>query len=287
MNVRITCLIALIAAGGLLSACGGTVKVAKGTRDDVIAQPLAASGKGTVERLASNRFRTRCADFEGAAVQQQEPVWCWAACAEMILRYKGATFDGKPVDQAEIAARIQGRAPDGSPKAINAAGHREIMLALNPDVKDRYDELPSRVVRSFVTGGSVSFDGGSLIDSFTDRWSVNTDDLVRDVSRGEPVVMGLSKAPNANFGHVVVVYGVTYAVEPESALARSLNQAILGNQPEEYGIVEIEAIDPWNGKPFTLTAEAMQADVEFMISQKRARSVLDKEMTAIQAREGR
>ncbi len=217
-------------------------------------------------------------NFASVKTSQRQEVWCWAACAEMILSY-----DGTPTAQEEIAARIHGHGEDGSPK-VAAATRYEIYKALSPGTEvvgfdaiwqglaDQLDEELSRLGERLADDdlpGDVSVDVDEsvgiehVLDSYLPKKSVPLTDL----KAGNPAVVGLREAPDATEGHLVVLVGAEFTewiVAPKQlewvtdffadlfAAKRDLDDdmetldetsARLGFSDKE--VLWVEVIDPW------------------------------------------
>ncbi|MEM9372072.1 MAG: papain-like cysteine protease family protein [Planctomycetota bacterium] len=185
----------------LLTGCGtGTpvippqIRIAdENTPDKEYEVPVSAE-RGEVARIGPNQFKASCKGFVpiGVAIDQRTPVWCWAACAEMVHNYHG----NEEVSQHEIATRIEGRfesdlTEQEREEQAKAAGYDEILLALasgseRPEIRDAAKYLALKA-----TDGGASFDLGGLAESQIKRNLVNSDMLIGELLSGEPVVVGL------------------------------------------------------------------------------------------------
>ena len=232
-------------------------------------QAPAAPGRGAIETLAAERYRAACRDFVGIAAERQETdVWCWAACVQMVNNY-----NGRPSTQADIAERIHGKARDAngqvSAENVKRAGTMEIMLALNPDLHDHYIKegfaglLNGRSLR-------VDVDPTQTLRAWFQERTYSDENMIADVARGMPVVVGLKDPSDAKTGHAYVVHAVTYRATP-GALPKTY----------AYALESVEAVDPWPGKSVTIPAADFQARVGFKISQQLAREVLMKHRSAL------
>ncbi len=125
----------------------------------------------------------RSHEFEGVVSSQRTPVWCWAACIQMVLNYYQID-----ITQEDVARRTFGRDWYGNPPAIGGSAS-VISQNLNNWNVDRRGQ--NYVVRSSVFRGSP--DAGTIIEH---------------LSQGKPIILGYG--PNADSGHVVVVTAVSY-----------------------------------------------------------------------------
>jgi len=227
-----------------------------------------------------------CPKFEMVASQQKTGVWCWAASAEMIHRYHGR----RDIDQAAIAAKIHGVGEDGSPK-VQAASYREVMIALNPDLKvDPLERMRERWGQQGQHG--VNVDLNAYLGSVIERNSFNTDDLVHELQKRQPVVIGMGKDPRFNGGHAMVIYGVTYQSSGNEGVRKLLdgnNSSQAGSGSRLFGVHEFEiksvkVMDPWTGEPTEISGTDLAAGMDFAVSQTQARKVLEDEMRALNFR---
>lgn len=155
------------------------------------------------------------------AVKQEEPVWCWAACAEMILR-----FHGIETKQSEIAKRIDGVDSEGVLK-VEAASRFEILCALNPDMpRGEFEALWSGVEQSVLDSDAwleekwnrtVTFDRSRAVNAAFDKLAPRDSPIVEDLLAGHPAVVGLRESEDAPSGHAYVLFGAKYAPRARSS----------------------------------------------------------------------
>ena len=233
------------------------------------------NGRGVVQTLGNDRYRAVCSDFVASAAEQQKTdVWCWAACVQMVNKYNGVD-----VTQAEIASRIHGQATDANgnldPEKVKRAGTTEIMLALNPEFSDDVNRQAGDAAAAAVRNrGKVSLDldaTSTALAVFREK-AYTDNDMIADVARGVPVVVGL-KDPTGNTGHAYVVHAATYT-------------ATKGALPGQYSyaLESVEAVDPWEGKGVSIPAGEFRQRVGFKISQARAREVLERHRNAVKVK---
>lgn len=167
----------------------------------------AASGSGPVEFELSA--------LPVAAVKQEQLVWCWAACAEMILR-----FHGIETTQEEIATRISG-ADDGGALKVETASRYEILCALNPDLPRGEFEALWKGIEDQVLDADRWLEGNFRLDLELDRphaFQAAFDRLVPNKSlaleellAGHPSVVGLRESKDVREGHAYVLFGARYS----------------------------------------------------------------------------
>ena len=114
-------------------------------------------------------------------VQQTQTEWCWAACAEMVARYFGATA----VKQCELANVLHHQTGCCTAPASAACNQPTDY----PGVFTVYAHL-----------------GIGLIGH---TWAVNPQVVLRELTAGRPVEVGYTW--DGGGGHVAVIYGVTPA----------------------------------------------------------------------------
>lgn len=110
--------------------------------------------------------------------RQRSANWCWAACIQMVLNYKGLY-----ITQEDIVAKVYGRLID------QPAQPEQIMQALNgwvPDLNMGY---------AAVVADSYNLSGQALITDLANRY---------------PLIIGLKGNP---VGHAYVLTAVTYEVD--------------------------------------------------------------------------
>lgn len=171
--------------------------------------------------------------FDSVAATQERYVWCWAACAEMVLRYQG-----EPASQQAIVERIHGHDDEGELK-VETATRYELYRALSPQtevsdfdllwtgIKDQLaaelEALGANIDQALADGHTpdapsgveVSFDGSVLVNDAIDRLAPSRAVPIDALIAGEPVVAGLRDDPTAKTGHLYVVIGAEYLTPKE------------------------------------------------------------------------
>ncbi len=227
-----------------------------------------------------------CPKFESVKAQQQKNVWCWAACAEMVYKYRG-----KKMTQAEIAERIHGHEKDGAAK-VKAASVYEILVALSgaEGKADRQDRFLERYEKEAAKGkNGVSVDVGEYLNGWLEEDAVNTDELIQEIRNKQPVVIGMAKDPRFEGGHAMIVYGVTYKSAQRNMLERAIggddgNKVSRAAGIRKYEIITLKIMDPWTGEPAEMEGKRLSEDCDFMMSQRRAIEVMKKQDEAVKAR---
>jgi hypothetical protein len=227
-----------------------------------------------------------CPRFEAIRARQQQHVWCWAACAEMVYRYRGQTLL-----QQEIAARIHGHKGDGEAN-VRAASVYEVLIALaGADGKaDRADRFLERYNAEAAKAGKkgVKVDVGAYASAWIEQEIFDTDEMIEELRNKQPVVIGMAKDPRFEGGHAMVVYSATY----KPAQRNTLERAVAGEQGNtvsrvvgirKYEVVTLKVMDPWTGEAREMEGKELSAGCDFMMSQRRAAAVLKKQDEAIKA----
>jgi hypothetical protein len=132
--------------------------------------------------------------FSEFKAEQQAPVWCWAACIQMMLKQHGIEWN-----QKDIASEVKGRAHD-----IEAATAEEITKALSG-------------LRPTTPSGTVSINGGWSADClyFPVVNNVGLENVItRSIAVQRPLIMSFRAGSGVQ--HVVLVFKVAYQPEPSA-----------------------------------------------------------------------
>jgi hypothetical protein len=237
-----------------------------------------------------------------AAKVQQEPVWCWAACAEMIL-----AFHGRAVTQQEIVDRVHGEIAirnallkddygrpieNGVPDAriVQAATFDEILWAMNPDMQSMRERL--EVLRGKMQGQgnrSVEFDLGSLLGAeLAMLTSKDPDTIVRSLAAREPAIFVLGGMDGAEMGHAEVAFKVEYV---DKGLWKQGSNAVFDAAAASFDsmltplfdscqIVRLHSVDPANGQTRIYTGEEVKK-FSLYVTKAKAREILQKRLNSI------
>lgn len=284
----------------VLGGCGGgqLIRLPDESTPQAAMPPVAATGGAAVESPEPNMHEAvlpRMPQF--AEAQREDTLWCWAACATMIHNYYGNT-----TTQEEVVARVRGNDED-----VSAAWDREIMIALYPEYAR---DLAAHTDREFQTQhrrggvGGVTLQVDDVAESYARYWSQTSDHLVRAISQGEPVVVGLAYPDDPQSGHALVVYGVRYSTEDTQSMldlwqdakefvgfenrqvlpidAETLN---LRSYARLFSVHSISVIDPWTGQLDTVTGEDLAARHYFMLTREVAEDTLREEWEAIRLKD--
>jgi len=128
----------------------------------------------------------RSDEFEGITSSQRTPVWCWAACIQMVLNYYEVD-----ITQEEIARRTFGSDWYGNPPAIGGSA-----------------EIISRNLNNW----NVDRRGAPYaVSSSVYRGSPDAATIIGHLSQRKPII--LAYGPNSQSGHVVVVTSVSYVID--------------------------------------------------------------------------
>jgi hypothetical protein len=225
-----------------------------------------------------------CPKFEAVKAQQQESVWCWATCAEMIYKYHK-----KDTTQKEIAERIHGFKDNGD-NEVRAASLYEIMIALaeepgSPDRARRFAKRFGEQLAKNPTKGPT-LDVGKYLGAWMNEEAVDTDDLIAELKRKEPVVIGMATDPRFEGGHAMVVYGATFKLAGSSGIKRTIDAndrdgLTKSAGAKRYTIISLKVMDPWTGEAAELTGEHVEKDCDFLMSQKKAKAILKQEESSV------
>ena len=162
---RIACLL-------LLGAVFGLVAKAQPPSIQQIGPGIWAAG------IPSNEFEFFAAP-ETAGLQRQSN-WCWAACVQMVLNYRGV-----PVTQEQVVQRIFAGAVPNVPGQPD-----QILTALTGWAFTRNGQPV------MLTSSPFAFQGSEIVRDLAERW---------------PIVVGVTMPGNT--GHAYVLTAVTYGVD--------------------------------------------------------------------------
>lgn len=274
--------------------------------DRALPPPLPGRAEKVETTRSGNSITARLRDFEAVQVTQKTPVWCWAACTEMIFK-----FDGDDTTQDEIAERIHGYETDGATK-IAAASRYEIYRALSPDAPDSGFEVAWEVARVALEGAAedaveakdasatkqpsanVAWREDQAAQIALDRASPPTGVPIDELLQGNPAIVGLRDVPDDPMGHVYVVVGATYRKRTSASsirgallLGRLLNVVDLGGlvgdelvdrfASDKYAVEEVELVDPWlegDAMRVTLSIEDFAERADFVTTRASAHEIL-------------
>jgi len=208
-----------------------------------------------------NDFTVQCSKINAVIAKQRDTNWCWAACAEMLLRY-----NGQNVPQEQIVGAIKKRVQKG--ETADQADLFEIWLAMNPD-------LLSEMARREAAWSSKpnTIDIGAHVNSMTDP---SIDALVQEISSGNPVLLGLQGGKWGG-GHVVLAYGIEYSrLNPRGNIAYNDLSMTLFRFSHRFKIHQVMVVDPWpDAKSFDEVNETeFKANKSFIVGKADARKQL-------------
>ncbi len=129
-------------------------------------------------------------DFLGVEATQKTPVWCWAACIQMVLNYHGVQWQ-----QEDVVLAVKGYL------ARETASNAEIV--------------------GFLNQAGFDYDG--------DRWASrcafyqgapNPTWLIDELLADRPLIVSYQTGPNS--GHVVILFAAEYQPTPQGPIIRSV-----------------------------------------------------------------
>ncbi|QDU65316.1 hypothetical protein Pla86_03810 [Planctomycetes bacterium Pla86] len=245
--------------------------------------------------------------FEAVESPQREPVWCWAACASMILRYNGID-----VSQEEIVDRVHGYLPDGSLK-VATASRFELLRALAPDappfdfdsawkvIQSTLEDAGTQALDKLKGEGKVegdidlSWNEDEAVQSLFDRIYPSSGVPIAQLQLGDPAVAGL-RDPDTDQGHLYVIVGAQWEVKrpglgdalidyAKTGLGTGELSKLLVDRFEPSGIAvqSIELVDPLrkddpetevNEARVSLTFKEFKSRVDFVTTRADAHEIL-------------
>jgi len=216
-----------------------------------------------------------CPHFERCEAEQEEPQWCWAACAQMLYRYHG-----QQVSQKDIVRRIAGN------KEEQTAGYFEVMRALSAtDVNFR------KKLGDLFNGKNEVVDLTWLANAGLEKLRPRCELLVAELERHEPCVIGIMDDPNGKVGHACVVYEVEYR-DSQNLPGEVLHRILSGTNGSAAGVksmnlgaalpernielIRAKIFDPWKGIGETnWDGKILQGQLQFVLSRAEAETLYD------------
>jgi hypothetical protein len=291
-----------IAAAALALAASG-LAASPGDGPNAVPSPAEDRARKVETRASGGRTTVVLRGFESVEVAQEEPVWCWAACAEMILRYGGVE-----ASQEEIAARIHGY--EGDAVKVAAASRYEVYRALCPDAATAPFEALADAIVADLAAAAVEAEGESgARGKLSVQWraeqaaQIALDRLappkgvpIEHLERGHPAVVGMREAQGDAMGHLYVLVGATY--RERSALERrfkALGESLLKDlapearatierfAPSDFEVFSVVLVDPLAHDDPATEADEMRLAmpfetfcerVDFVTTRKDAREIL-------------
>lgn len=263
-------LCALLVVANLACAACHSITTYKDAEAATIGTAVPIGGGAVCDELGPNQFHVTLPRVQASAVKQREhSQWCWAACAEMVLAAKGQHFT-----QEQIAQPFVGFDLDSSVKPLH------IMRVLNPDLEARYREVMYRDGQDRGSGTLANHLGSHGTEISSDR-------IVKELSAGEPLVVGLCE-DGAATGHVCVICGATYGEvrPPDGALGwfiggfKESRDGVLidasARLNPHYLLYSVDIIDPDPDVAMyrTIEAPSLKQSITLLMTQPLARKVV-------------
>ena len=261
-----------------------------------------------------NKYIAEATLNEISPVIQRSSVWCWAACAEMVQRYYGVD-----ITQEEIVNRVKNAfGEQTSQPVIEAATKREIMLALNPDLKLYFAKLGGAKAIELLLQRRLASGDLDVSELINARWKYsknNSDLLIASLLQGDPAIIVLkwadeelgTEASDAAMAHAYVVKGVTFSqLEVNRGLSALIHKAIQKGQsvihgemskesgkyidvrkinypddPACYALVDATLINPLAGQIETVSGPEIQERIVYFFTRDSAREILFLEAKAL------
>lgn len=218
-----------------------------------------------------NLFDVELRNFEAVIVQQKEPLWCWAASAEMISRYIGS-----PRRQEDIVAHVDSQGLGYF--WDRGANESQIQLALAPEMEG---EIVSKRARDLAAMQGRK--NAKIVFKGSHSHTTNGDDVVEDLSSGTPVLVGLAGGRWGG-GHVVVAYGVNYSRrDPRGQAQYQVRRPGLAIW-SQFRLNSMKVIDPMpdgTDQRVELSAEELDTSVKFFLDHEAAVENLRRMLDAV------
>jgi hypothetical protein len=205
-------------------------------------------------------------DLDTYAAAQQEPVWCWAACAAAVSDHSANQGRARePVSpqkaarrQAEIVQRIQRRSKDRS-TSEDAASKSEVLGALNVELFEKLlateERVQSRVAQAIVDALMRQDDQVEPTTAAVPEKEIepeprpphlgfDAERLYRDLKgdgHANPVIAAVRGEHGT--GHVVIVSGACFQEIPRAAADPGATDGV------EHRLMTVRVWDPTNDPP--------------------------------------
>ena len=265
-----------VSVSAALCACAASPNGTNGSVQAVETTPLPVkSQRANLAKLGPNEFQVQCTNIQAVAAEQAGTNWCWAACAQMILRYNGTN-----ITQEEIVKQIAKEA--GQCRDSEQADEFEIWLAMNPDMQEEMDRRiaawydPNKPNTTEVRMNINASNAGDLLGATSNP---SSDVLVQDISSGNPVVVGFHGGAWGG-GHVVLAYGVNYSrLKTEGDVKYRDLTSVLYRFTHRFKINKIMIVDPQplpgQSQYLEVASEDFSAHHDFLLGKDDARKQLE------------
>lgn len=239
-----------------------------------------ASGASSTPLGADARIERReLPDAARVFTPQRRGDWCWAACAEMALKYNGIN----DITQEQLVEKVKGKASDQT--AIDT----EIIVALATEPK-------AQTQNSAATPQRVNIDLNAPIQAALKAATMysSPDSAVEDFSQGHPVLFGLQNWEGAP-AHIVFVTAIEYRdLRRESETAPGLEglagsfgrmaDSLIGSYRYEIRAIEFYDPMPETGGQTRLEAADIEKHYRFYLSRKKAMEIMKSAESTVQLR---
>jgi hypothetical protein len=210
---------------------------------------------------------------------QRRGDWCWAACAEMALKYNGID----DITQEQLVEKVKGKASDQT--AIDT----EIIVALATEPKERTQNsaaMPQRVNLDLNAPLNAAIKAATIYSS--------SDSAVEDFSQGHPVLFGLKDWEGAP-AHIVFITAIEYRdLRRESETAPGLKglagsfgrmaDSLIGSYRYEIRAIEFYDPMPETGGPTRLEGADIEKHFRFYLSRKKAMEIMQSAESTVKLR---
>jgi hypothetical protein len=201
--------------------------------------------RGTRLGMATRRARELHLDgFDEFKAEQQAPVWCWAACIQMMLKQHGIAWN-----QKDIATAVKGRTHN-----IEAATADEITKALT-------GLRPTTPSGTTLPGETWSADC-RFLSKFDDVDLENR--ITRSIAMQRPLIMSFRAGGGVQ--HVVLIYKVDYEPEPQAMEIRDVvrlnNRTVNTSFQTCKKLVSMTFYDPLTDETKTVNFDSVKRDIQ-------------------------
>lgn len=286
----------MLGGAALIAGCNSSPQTAISRPEIWVVEPLSQkpdSEPGAFKRtkvdaklLDNGMYRVLLPTDQLGYAVQQEPDWCWAASIEGTVRISSSIANRPfPPDMSQAALVRRWRGSEQN----KAATFRDIMLALCPDMADRYDRAVRRNPKNDIgidAMNLVRLNAGSVLSVV-----VGQDEMIESLLGGTPFIAGMRNSELPEFGHAVMVVGCDFRALVDADLPTGSATAFfrpLVSQPRladirkgrletdertypTWGISAVVIFDPSPGVGLvTVSAAEFASEVQFLVGPKEA-----------------
>ncbi|MBL8631600.1 MAG: hypothetical protein JNM40_00140 [Myxococcales bacterium] len=191
---------------------------------------------------------------------QRDPMWCWAAVAQMIL-----TLRGRQMPQADIVQAMMGEQASGISSTDLAKRIQEVGISA---VEDKHVGKQGTTFQTATDGGKnwKTMDGYNPLGATGSADNIDSRQLATELFDGDVYI--LAYGAGADRAHAVLLVGVDVTVSPSDFAV--IDRFQLLRYTHKVAIKRYHIINPWPGKGYqTVSPDELQELVKWKVSMSR------------------